>query len=112
MVFVGNRGMVQIHTGALQRVQRIGEWLNILDPGFNLHLQDSRLHETWLVRRPTRDGIITAIEAFDADGHSIVSFFAEPANAAAIRSTCWLAATSWHASHNWRKCPRSAARAR
>ena len=77
MVFVGNRGMVQIHTGALQRVQRIGEWLNILDPGFNLHLQDSRLQETWLVRRPTRDGIITAIEAFDADGHSIVSFFGQ-----------------------------------
>lgn len=77
MVFVGNRGMVQIHSGAIQRVQRIGEWLNILDPGFNLHLQDSQLHEIWLVRRPTRDGIITAIEAFDAHGHSIVSFFGQ-----------------------------------
>jgi putative hemin transport protein len=77
MVFVGNSGMVQIHTGAIQRVQRIGEWLNILDPGFNLHLQDSQLHEIWLVRRPTRDGIITAIEAFDAHGHSIVSFFGQ-----------------------------------
>jgi putative hemin transport protein len=77
MVFVGNRGMVQIHSGAIQRVQRIGEWLNILDPGFNLHLQDGQLDEIWLVRRPTRDGIITAIEAFDTQGHSIVSFFGQ-----------------------------------
>lgn len=75
MVFVGNRGMVQIHTGAVKRIQRVGEWLNVLDPAFNLHLRDDLVSELWLLRRPTRDGIITSIEALDADGESLLSFF-------------------------------------
>lgn len=75
MVFVGNRGIVQIHTGPVERIKRVGEWINVLDPGFNLHLRDEAIAETWLVRRPSRDGIITAVEAFDAQGNSVLSFF-------------------------------------
>ncbi len=33
MVFVGNPGMIQIHTGPVKRVQVLGPWLNVLDPG-------------------------------------------------------------------------------
>ena len=75
MVFVGNRGMVQIHTGTVKRIQRVDEWLNVLDPAFNLHLRDDLVSELWLLRRPTRDGIITSIEALDINGDSLVSFF-------------------------------------
>lgn len=40
MCFVGNAGMIQIHTGPVQRVEATGAWLNVLDPGFNLHLRE------------------------------------------------------------------------
>lgn len=75
MVFVGNRGTVQIHSGPVKTIRRVGDWLNVLDPQFNLHLQDGGIAELWRIRRPTRDGIITAIEVLDADGQTIVTFF-------------------------------------
>lgn len=75
MAFVGNRGMVQIHTGLIKTVRRIGPWLNVLDPAFSLHIQEEGVDEVWLVRRPTRDGVITSVEVFDAAGESVLSFF-------------------------------------
>jgi len=75
MVFVGNHGMIQIHTGPVVRIVPTGPWINVLDPDFNLHLRESAVAEAWLVRKPTRDGIVTSVELFDAEGELIVTFF-------------------------------------
>lgn len=77
MCFVGNRGMIQIHTGPVHRVEVIGAWLNVLDPGFSLHLRHGLVAQTWLVRKPTTDGIVTSVELFDAQGETIAMFFGE-----------------------------------
>ncbi|WP_199102269.1 hemin-degrading factor [Aquitalea sp. ASV11] len=77
MAFVGNRGMVQIHTGPIKAVRRVGPWLNVLDPAFNLHILEEEITALWLVRRPTRDGVITSVEVFDAAGESVLSFFGQ-----------------------------------
>jgi hypothetical protein len=37
MCFVGNRGCIQIHTGPVKNIKIMGPWLNVMDPGFNLH---------------------------------------------------------------------------
>ncbi|WP_218044310.1 hemin-degrading factor [Kiloniella majae] len=65
MVFVGNKGCIQIHTGDIEKVKEMGPWINILDPGFNLHLRQDHIAEIWLVRKPTKDGIITTLEIFN-----------------------------------------------
>lgn len=65
MVFVGNKGCIQIHTGHIEKVKEMGPWINILDPGFNLHLRQDHIAEIWLVRKPTKDGIITTLEVFN-----------------------------------------------
>lgn len=75
MVFVGNPGLIQIHTGQVARIERMGPWLNVLDPDFNLHLREDRIGETWLVRKPTADGIVTSVEIFNRDGGRIATFF-------------------------------------
>jgi putative hemin transport protein len=75
MVFVGNPGLIQIHTGPVQRIERMGPWLNVLDPDFNLHLREDRIGETWLVRKPTVDGTVTSVEIFNREGGRIASFF-------------------------------------
>lgn len=75
MVFVGNRGMVQIHTGPIQTVRAADGWLNVLDPDFNLHLREALVEEAWVVRKPTADGIITSLELFDAQGRDIALLF-------------------------------------
>lgn len=77
MCFVGNPGMIQIHTGPVQRVEVMGPWLNVLDPGFNLHLGEDSIAAAWVVKKPTRDGHVTSLELFDAAGGTMAMFFGE-----------------------------------
>ncbi|MFL9947794.1 hemin-degrading factor [Paraburkholderia agricolaris] len=75
MVFVGNRGMIQIHTGPVKNIRLMGPWVNVLDPGFNLHLRGDLIASAWVVRKPTSDGIVTSLELFDANGENIAMLF-------------------------------------
>ncbi len=77
MCFVGNPGCIQIHTGKIETLKVMGPWFNVLDPTFNLHLREDAIHQAWVVRKPTRDGIVTSLELFDADGLCFVQFFGE-----------------------------------
>jgi putative hemin transport protein len=77
MCFVGNRGCIQIHSGPIHRVQPIGPWLNILDPGFNLHLRQDRIAHAFAVWKPQTDSAVHSIELFDSDGELICQFFGE-----------------------------------
>jgi putative hemin transport protein len=75
MCFVANRGIVQIHTGPVSNIQLMGPWINVMDPTFHLHLRMDHIAEAWAVRKPTKDGHVTSIEAYDADGEMIIQFF-------------------------------------
>jgi putative hemin transport protein len=75
MVFVGSRGCIQIHTGAVTKVLETGPWFNVLDPHFNLHLRAEAITSTYVVKKPSVDGIVTSIEVFDEKGEMIVQFF-------------------------------------
>jgi putative hemin transport protein len=77
MVFVGNPGIIQIHTGPVQKIVPTGPWINVLDPGFNLHLRQDHVAHAWVVRKPTSDGIVTSLELFDAAGQTIAMLFGE-----------------------------------
>lgn len=75
MVFVGNRGMIQIHTGPVNKIVDYEQWLNVLDPEFNLHVNEPLIFESWVVRKPTEDGVVTALECFNEKGDLIVTVF-------------------------------------
>jgi len=75
MVFTGNKGNIQIHTGNIKRTMWHENWFNILDPDFNMHLDMDKIATSWIVRKPTEDGIVTAIEVFNDKGEIIVQFF-------------------------------------
>lgn len=75
MVFTGNKGNIQIHTGRIRKTMWHQEWYNIMDPDFNMHLDMTKIAQTWIVRKPTEDGIVTAIEVFNEMGDIIVQFF-------------------------------------
>ncbi|MGJ7506922.1 hemin-degrading factor [Variovorax sp. GT1P44] len=79
MVFVGSPGCIQIHTGPVVRIEpmemRGMQWLNVLDPGFNLHLREDLIDSVWIVEKPTSDGIVTSVEAFDREGGLMAMFF-------------------------------------
>lgn len=75
MVFVGNRGNIQIHTGEIYKTLWHENWYNVLDPDFNMHLAMDKIAQTWIVRKPTQDGEVTSIEAYNEMGELIVQFF-------------------------------------
>lgn len=77
MCFVGNRGNIQIHTGAINTVKRVGPWLNILDPEFNLHLLTDKVASGWVISKPTEDGNVTSLELYDEAGETIAQFFGQ-----------------------------------
>jgi putative hemin transport protein len=75
MAFVGNAGCIQIHSGPVANIQPMGPWLNIMDETFHLHLRLDQIAELWAVRKPTKDGHVTSLEAYAADGSLIIQFF-------------------------------------
>ncbi len=77
MVFVGNPGIIQIHSGPIRKVAMMGSWINVLDPGFNLHLREDQIAAAWLVRKPTTDGLVCSMELFDSQGRTIAMLFGE-----------------------------------
>jgi len=75
MLFVGNRGCIQIHSGCIGALKEMGPWQNVLDPRFNLHLRLDHVAEAWLVEKPTRRGPALSIEGFTAEGSLILQLF-------------------------------------
>lgn len=77
MIFVGNRGCVQIFTGQVKNLTPMKGWLNIFNPTFTLHLRDDTIAESWVTRKPTSDGFVTSLELFAADGTQIAQLYGQ-----------------------------------
>lgn len=75
MLFVGNMGCIEIHSGPIQELKPMGPWLNVMDPRFNLHLRGDHVAEVWLVDKPTKRGPAISVEAFDENGDLIFQCF-------------------------------------
>lgn len=77
MAFVGNPGMIQIHSGLVKKVFQQNDWFNVMDPEFNLHIFLPGINQVWLVRKPTKDGVVTALECFNSNGDQVLQLFGE-----------------------------------
>lgn len=75
MIFVGSKGNIQIHQDVIKTVRVMDNWLNVLDPNFNMHLNLDEITDTWVVKKPTLDGEVTSIECFNKDRELMVQFF-------------------------------------
>ncbi|EIC85494.1 hemin-degrading factor [Serratia sp. M24T3] len=77
MIFVSNKGCVQIFTGQIEKVLPHGEWINVFNSRFTLHVVESAIAESWVTRKPTKDGFVTSLELFAADGSQIAQLFGQ-----------------------------------
>lgn len=77
MIFVGNRGCVQIFTGVIEKTVPMDSWINIFNPQFTLHLMADTIAESWVTRKPGRDGFVTSLELFAADGTQIAQLYGQ-----------------------------------
>jgi putative hemin transport protein len=65
-ITVANAGVAQTHVGTISSLQLSGRWLRVSGPRLHLQLEESAVASVWIVRKPTRDGIISVLEVFDA----------------------------------------------
>ncbi|WP_347290711.1 ChuX/HutX family heme-like substrate-binding protein [Kluyvera georgiana] len=77
MIFVGNRGCVQIFTGVLEKLTPMRGWINIFNNAFTLHLREENIDEVWVTRKPTADGHVTSVELFAKDGTQIAQLYGQ-----------------------------------
>ncbi len=75
MIFVGNDGIIQIHTGEVENVLEARGWFNVMDEKFNLHIDQNEINSVWIVKKPTADGIVTSLEIFNKNGENVALFF-------------------------------------
>jgi putative hemin transport protein len=75
MVFVGNAGIIQIHTGEVEKVLEARGWFNVMDEQFNLHINQAEIASTWIVKKPTDDGVVSSLEVFNRQGENVALFF-------------------------------------
>ncbi len=47
----------------------------MLDEKFNFHLNETLVTSAWLVKKATKDGVVTSVELFNAAGENVVLFF-------------------------------------
>jgi putative hemin transport protein len=75
MTFVGSPGVIQIHTGAIRNIEIVGQWFNVTQRGYNLHLFEPGVSEVWLVKKPTTTGMVHSLELYAADGQTVALLF-------------------------------------
>ncbi len=75
MIFVGNDGIIQIHTGEVENIVATRGWFNVLDEKFNLHIKHDKIASAWIVRKPTVDGIVSSLELFNKRGENVALVF-------------------------------------
>lgn len=75
MIFAGNKGNIQIHQGKVRTIRQMGNWLNVLDPDFNMHLNEDLIDSAFVVHKQTEDGLVSSLELFDQKGEMIAQFF-------------------------------------
>ncbi len=77
MIFVQSPGTFQIHHGPVKRIVDVDEWLNVMDPGFNLHVREGQIAQSWVVRKPSDIGWVTSLELYDRDGFLLALIFGD-----------------------------------
>lgn len=75
MIFAGNKGTIQIHQGKVKTIRQLDNWLNVMDPDFNLHLHEEEVDCAFVVHKNTNEGLVSALELFDKEGEIVAQFF-------------------------------------
>ncbi|MGH1473734.1 hemin-degrading factor [Yersinia proxima] len=84
MLFVGNNGCMQIFTGTIEQFATSADdqpaesqWVNVSHPRFNLQLNQQAIAESWVTRKPTKDGFVSSLELLDEHGKHILQIFGQ-----------------------------------
>lgn len=77
MSFVGNKGCIQIYTNKIDNLELVDQTIILSDERFMMSIERNEIKHIYIVRKPTTDGIVSAVELFNAKGEIIAQFFGE-----------------------------------
>lgn len=77
VIFVSNKGCVQIFTGIPDKIFYKDDWLNIFNNNFKLHIKNNQIHSSWIVKKPCENGYVNSIEAYAEDGTLIIQIYGQ-----------------------------------
>lgn len=84
MMFVGNNGCMQIFTGVIEQIEisqeknpADGRWVTVSDPQFNLQINQLAIAESWVTRKPTKEGFVSSLELLDKQGKHMLQIFGQ-----------------------------------
>lgn len=90
LILVGNAGVTQAHQGPVDKVVVMGPWLNVLDPGFNLHLREDHIASAWIVLQSGMYGLFSSLVLLDSAG-ALIALFASANVAGKPETKAWAA---------------------
>ncbi len=76
-IAVVNQGAMQVHEGLIQNLHLTGPWFNVLDTGFNLHLNETAIERMQVVNIAYRQHTLNGLLLLDKQGQTIVSIFGQ-----------------------------------
>lgn len=88
LILTGNAGVTQAHSGPIDKVVVMGPWLNVLDPGFNLHLREDHIASAWIVIQSGLHGMFSVMVLLDQDG-GLIGLFASASVAGKPEDRAW-----------------------
>jgi putative hemin transport protein len=74
-ILVGNRAAIQLHDGPIQNLRITGPWFNVLDHGFNLHLNEMAVAGADIVTVAYRQHNLTGLLLRDQGLGTVASLF-------------------------------------
>lgn len=75
MVFSGNSGCLQIFTGKVQEWSLEDQTLTLGSGDHEILIQETQISFSYVVRKPTTEGLVSSLELFDAQGDLIAQIF-------------------------------------
>ena len=54
MLLVPNQFATQVFTGRIHKLLETGPWFNVLDPGFDLHMNLAGINQAWLITQQSK----------------------------------------------------------
>lgn len=90
VILVGNIGVTQAHTGPVDHIAVMGPWLNVLDPGFNLHVREDHIASAWVVVQSGLQGLFSSLILLDQSG-GLIALMAADRAAAEPEAAAWIA---------------------
>lgn len=76
-IIVGSKGCIQIHTDPISILVQRGPFLIVDEENLYLSLNTDNFKNCYIVKKPTKEGVVTSVEVFNGTGEMIVQFFGE-----------------------------------